>query len=295
MVRGQIEKERSIPVEFIFPIAVLAVVFGFLGMWIALQKRREQQEGFILGLLFGPLGVLIEAVLPTIAEPTSPQPQRALTGEELERRREQRRRHEALLEAQRLAAERELEEWRKAREETLRREAEARERYIRETKAALVQGFRTLWLSLPDWLKMTAVGLVLGLVLCTPFYFYWPKPFTPPPTGEPVISKTKSVAPSPAPQPPIQEKEAQARAELERDKQYRSEESRSRILARIPPLLKPVEEDRPLDEVDLKAREYEKAGDFENAAICYKVLIEENPDTPQAKRAVEKLSKWGKQ
>ena len=276
--------------EMIFPIAVLAVVFGFLGMWIAVQKRREQQEGFILGLLFGPLGVLIEAVLPTIAEPTSAQPQRAPTEEDLERIRELRRRDEA----NRLAAERVLEERRKAREETLRKEAEARERYIRETISTIVQGIRALRLSLPDWVKMTAVGLVLGLVLCTPFYFYWPKPFTPPPTGEPVISKTKSVAPSPAPQPPIQEKETQYRAELERDKQHRPEESSSRILARTPPQPKPVEEDRPLDEVDVKGREYEKAGDFENAAICYRVLIEENPDTPQAKRGVEKLSQWGK-
>jgi hypothetical protein len=45
----------------------LAVVFAGLGAWIADQKGRSGGEGFALGLLFGPLGVLVEALLPTVA------------------------------------------------------------------------------------------------------------------------------------------------------------------------------------------------------------------------------------
>jgi hypothetical protein len=37
---------------------------GMLGLWVAERKLREPIEGFFLGLLLGPLGVLIEAALP---------------------------------------------------------------------------------------------------------------------------------------------------------------------------------------------------------------------------------------
>ena len=45
-------------------LLVVGVVFGFLGVFVATQKRRSDAEGFFLGFLFGPLGVLIEALLP---------------------------------------------------------------------------------------------------------------------------------------------------------------------------------------------------------------------------------------
>jgi hypothetical protein len=51
---------------------IVAVVFGGLGAWVATQKDRGQGEGFILGLLFGPLGVLIEALLPAGASGRTP-------------------------------------------------------------------------------------------------------------------------------------------------------------------------------------------------------------------------------
>jgi|GEM_PF-5121152 len=50
--------------EWLIAISVLAVMMAMLGAWIAAQKRRDTSEGVILGLLFGPLGVLIEALLP---------------------------------------------------------------------------------------------------------------------------------------------------------------------------------------------------------------------------------------
>ena len=40
------------------------VVFGALGKYIASQSGRSEFEGLVLGVLFGPLGCLIEALLP---------------------------------------------------------------------------------------------------------------------------------------------------------------------------------------------------------------------------------------
>jgi hypothetical protein len=52
-------------VELFLLIAVASgVVFGGLGWWIATQRNREPVEGLLLGAFFGPLGVLIEALLP---------------------------------------------------------------------------------------------------------------------------------------------------------------------------------------------------------------------------------------
>ncbi len=36
------------------------------GAWVACQKNRSGHEGFFLGVLFGPFGVLIEALLPNL-------------------------------------------------------------------------------------------------------------------------------------------------------------------------------------------------------------------------------------
>lgn len=52
---------------------VLWAIFSGLGCWIATQKHRPPEEGLVLGLLFGPFGCLIEAVLPTL-QPKAPNP-----------------------------------------------------------------------------------------------------------------------------------------------------------------------------------------------------------------------------
>jgi hypothetical protein len=44
--------------------ALAAVVFGGFRAWIGVQKQRGGAEGFVLGLPFGPLGVLVELFLP---------------------------------------------------------------------------------------------------------------------------------------------------------------------------------------------------------------------------------------
>jgi hypothetical protein len=51
--------------ESLVPVLIAAVVveiaMASFGAWVAVQKRREPLEGSVLGLLFGPLGVLVEA------------------------------------------------------------------------------------------------------------------------------------------------------------------------------------------------------------------------------------------
>jgi hypothetical protein len=50
--------------EWLILIGVLVVVFGALGAWVATQKRRGASDGLAMGLVFGPLDVLVEALLP---------------------------------------------------------------------------------------------------------------------------------------------------------------------------------------------------------------------------------------
>src|SRR5437588_52348 len=58
--------------EVLIVFGIVWIIFGCLGAWIANQKHRDGGEGFILGLLFGPIGCLIEAILPNGAAPPPP-------------------------------------------------------------------------------------------------------------------------------------------------------------------------------------------------------------------------------
>ncbi len=51
-----------------------AVALGGLGAWVAAQKGRAPGEGLLLGVLFGPLGVIVEGQLPegVAPPPTGP-------------------------------------------------------------------------------------------------------------------------------------------------------------------------------------------------------------------------------
>lgn|GEM_PF-7064156 len=46
-------------------VVVSAIVYAVLGSWIAVQNGRRKIEGGILGFLLGPIGVLVEALLPS--------------------------------------------------------------------------------------------------------------------------------------------------------------------------------------------------------------------------------------
>lgn len=52
------------------------LAFGAFGGWVAFQKQRDPAEGAILGLLFGPFGVLVEALLPGCPPSTGTAPSR---------------------------------------------------------------------------------------------------------------------------------------------------------------------------------------------------------------------------
>jgi hypothetical protein len=55
----------------LFIVVIWAAVFGGVGYWIATQKRRSEVEGVALGCLLGPIGWIIEAVLPTGEPPAT--------------------------------------------------------------------------------------------------------------------------------------------------------------------------------------------------------------------------------
>lgn len=57
-------------------LVVMAVIFGILGSWIAKQRGRDNTEGFVVSALFGPLGVIVECLLPA-GQPTVPLKQTA--------------------------------------------------------------------------------------------------------------------------------------------------------------------------------------------------------------------------
>ena len=45
------------------------IIMGFLGSYVAKEKNRSGTEGFLLGLLFSLIGVIIVALLPTKEKP----------------------------------------------------------------------------------------------------------------------------------------------------------------------------------------------------------------------------------
>lgn len=47
-------------------IFILLLTFGACGSYIAETKNRSQMEGVVFGVLFGPLGLIIVACLPTL-------------------------------------------------------------------------------------------------------------------------------------------------------------------------------------------------------------------------------------
>ena len=46
-------------------IFAIAIIFGALGAYLAEKKGRKHYEGFLLGFLFGFLGVIVEFFLPS--------------------------------------------------------------------------------------------------------------------------------------------------------------------------------------------------------------------------------------
>lgn len=73
-------------------VAVGWVLFVGLGAYISSQKNRPAIEGVLLSLIFGPLGIIIAALLPTQSPPAAARPRRTaaqLAAEQEERERRQ--------------------------------------------------------------------------------------------------------------------------------------------------------------------------------------------------------------
>lgn len=43
---------------------IIASLFSLVGGWIAVQRSRLPEEGVLLGFFLGPVGILVEALLP---------------------------------------------------------------------------------------------------------------------------------------------------------------------------------------------------------------------------------------
>lgn len=48
----------------LFGLLFWAIVFGWLGSWVADKCGRDPLEGMVLGGVFGPFGVIVEGLLP---------------------------------------------------------------------------------------------------------------------------------------------------------------------------------------------------------------------------------------
>jgi hypothetical protein len=251
------------------------LVFAALGAWIASQKGRSEGEGLLLGVLFGPLGAIIEALLPSI----SLEEQARLREAEKQGWQEVRRKEEELY-RQRMI--RWAEQARLTRE-LKNRKWESLKNRMWESTADWAKLKNRMWESTPDWAKMSAVGILVGFSLSIPLFIYWPGPYRPDPLPE-----------AKPPQEEIKKNPAAAEPEVAKV----SEEERQKLGSRVPASV-PVSTSSRLQEVDPKlqnilseAQENERKSYLASAAACYRTILDAYPNTPQAKEAAEKLKKW---
>ena len=155
--------------EYLCLFAFLWGIFGILGSWIASQKGRSSGEGFVLGFLFGPIGALIEAVLPTITiqQPQpSPQPRTSPNPPTPEEK--------AALHAAMQAARGARLAQHQALDEKIAREVEEAQRRVRESQVRMRESL--IWflgtpgrcyLALPDWAQPIVWGLAIAIPVVT--------------------------------------------------------------------------------------------------------------------------------
>jgi len=187
--------------EFLVVAFVVWCVFAALGGWIAEQKNRGGGEGVALGFLFGPLGVLVEALLPTLPPPPAQAVQaRPAAAEESE----QLRAHWAKVnEAEREEARRRAAAQAEAKQ--VAREARAASRAEREAylRSRGVEPGPFAWYGLlPDW----GQAIVLGLTLAVPLVLFLVVVFRPsaPPASAPAVPPA-AVTAAPVTTPPAPE------------------------------------------------------------------------------------------
>ncbi len=211
-------------------VLFLWFIFGILGAWISSQKGRSGGEGFALGCLFGPIGVLVAALLPVLPPPVPqasllppPAPivltpedieaarQRAadeLVRRELEQEAASKRSEAARLESERKQAEflrqvreqQERETARQVAEDRLRRQAKEMRARQRNEQIRL---FRQRLANMPEGAKV-AIGVLSGVlgiaVLLALILMIVGKGDEPAARPQPVVAQqSKPVPPKPAP------------------------------------------------------------------------------------------------
>ena len=155
-------------------ILVFWAAMAGLGMYISNAKGREVGEGLLLGLCFGPLGVLIAALLPTVQRvQVSDEERQRVAAEEsarvadfVKRQAEGNKRFSDQLELERKRAEFD----RQTKEHEKRERREARDDYYRSrgVEPGLFAWFKVL----PDLVQALAFGLTLGMPILVGFGGY---------------------------------------------------------------------------------------------------------------------------
>ncbi|AGA27642.1 hypothetical protein [Singulisphaera acidiphila] len=170
---------------FLFLLA-LWIMFALFGSWIASAKGRSSLEGFVIGFLFGPLGCLIEALLPTLAYAT-PSPFHAVTitpEQAAEAEQEEERRRKYQFDRDMLIAERQakLDAQRDAALELARKQADETRRQAWAWFNRVVIRFG--WFrALPETAQPIVVGLAVALpVICVIVILF--QPVKPEPSNE---------------------------------------------------------------------------------------------------------------
>jgi uncharacterized membrane protein YeaQ/YmgE (transglycosylase-associated protein family) len=145
-------------VEATIALAVVIgiVIFGLLGGWVAGEKHRHEGEGFLLGFFLGPYGVLIEALLPTLAQgELAARATRIQEGIALEeKQRAEQREKEKRERPERIA-------------QQIHQQAKQREEAAQK-KAARVESLKRRWAGTPDWARMVLIGFAVGMALSVP-------------------------------------------------------------------------------------------------------------------------------
>ncbi len=139
--------------EFLVIWLIVGGVLGCVGAWVAAQKNRPGGEGFMLGFFLGPLGLILEALLPTLTKEQLAELQRRPEPPSPAELAARKAKEQAYMEAFRQERERN----RKAAEETRRRRAES---FSKACHA--VFGFS--WFhALPDWMQPIFLGIAVAL------------------------------------------------------------------------------------------------------------------------------------
>lgn len=145
----------------VLAVLVLWAILAALGRYIAEEKGRNPREGALLAILFGPFGILLEALLPTDESAVE----------------EKRRTSKAQLEQDRLDFQESRERFRRKQEAAARRaeweKKKARNEYEELLEAKDLKPGPLAWFFLlPDLVQALLLGLAIPALLFGLFLFF---------------------------------------------------------------------------------------------------------------------------